>query len=251
MLGVMPFSIDPHVHSFFSGDGASSPESIIQSAKKAGLSGLALTDHNTCDGCRHLRDEGLLREDGEAVDDFLIIPGIEVSTAEGHLLCLGVWFPNGLKGIPAKEAIQMVRAQNGVAIPAHPYDRMRAGIREAHLDELEMDGLEVFNAATALQQHNDSAKEYAMRRGLPMTAGSDAHHHRAVGRSYTVFQSERLSVRSILDSLKLGTTLKCAPLGTKEALRKTFFNWFRLRKKRTYLGAEGAGAGTGTFGTGV
>jgi predicted metal-dependent phosphoesterase TrpH len=247
----MPFSIDPHVHSHFSGDGASSPESLIHSAKKAGLDGLALTDHNTCDGCRYLRDKGLLREDGEPVDQFLVIPGVEVSTAEGHLLCLGAWLPNGLKGIPAKEAIAMVRAQNGIAIPAHPYDKMRAGIREEHLDELEMDGLEVFNAATALQHHNDSAKAYAMRRGLPMTAGSDAHHHRAVGRSYTNFPAAQLNMRSILDSLKNGTTMQCAPLGMKEALRKTFFNWFRLRKKRTYLGPEGEGARAGAFGTGV
>jgi len=251
MLLVMPFRIDPHVHSHFSGDGVSSPEAIVRSAKKAGLDGFALTDHNTCDGCRYLRDQGLLREDGEAVNGFLIIPGVEISTAEGHLLCLGVWLPNGLKGIPAKEAIAMVREQNGVAIPAHPYDRMRAGIREGHLEELEMDALEVFNAATALQRHNESAKAYAVRRGLPMTAGSDAHYHRAVGRSHTIFSASTLNVRAILDSLSTGTTLHCTPLGTLESLRKTFFNWFRFRKKRFYLAPDGAGARSGEVGAGV
>lgn len=230
----MAFRIDPHVHSFFSGDGVSSPEALIQSAKKAGLHGFALTDHNTCDGCRHLRDKGLLREDGDAVDGFLIIPGVEVSTEEGHLLCLGVWLPNGLKGVPAREVISMVHAQNGLAIPAHPYDRLRAGIREGHLDELNIDGLEVFNAATALRRHNDSALAYATRRSLPMTAGSDAHHHAAIGRSFTQFPSETLTVRGILGSLAAGTGLHCVPLGPVEALRKTFHNWFRIRKKRIY-----------------
>lgn len=233
-LSGMPFRIDPHVHSFFSGDGVSSPEQLIKSAKKAGLDGFALTDHNTSDGCRYLRDQGLLREDGEAVEGFLVIPGVEVSTEEGHLLCLGVWLPNGLKGTPAKEVIAMVRAQNGLAIPAHPYDRMRAGIREWHLDALEMDGLEVFNAATALQRHNHSAFAYATKRGLPMTAGSDAHYHAAIGRSYTVFPAARLSMRAVLDSLKDGTQLKCKSLGALEALRKTFFNWFRIRRRRSY-----------------
>ena len=247
----MSFRIDPHVHSHFSGDGVSSPEAIIRSAKKAGLDGFALTDHNTCDGCRHLRDKGLIREDGEAVDGFLVIPGVEISTAEGHLLCLGVWLPNGLKGIPAREAIAMVRAQKGVAIPAHPYDRMRAGIRESHLDALEMDALEVFNAATALQRHNESAKTYATRRGLPMTAGSDAHYHRAVGRSYTVFPAAALNVNSVLSSLHKGTTLHCAPLGTLESLRKTFFNWFRFRKKRTYLAPAGSCVRPEEVGTGA
>ncbi len=248
----MAFRIDPHVHSFFSADGASSPEALILSAKRVGLHGIALTDHNTCDACRYLRDKGLLREDGEAVDGFLVIPGVEVSTEEGHLLCLGVWLPNGLKGAPAREVIAMVREQNGLTIPAHPYDRLRAGIREGHLDELDFDGLEVFNAATALQRHNVSALAYATRRKLPMTAGSDAHHHAAVGISHTLFPAKQLTVRAVLDSLNNGTTLQCAPLGVKEALRKTFYNWFRFRKVPTYLAPDGGCGGTnGTAGTGA
>ncbi len=246
----MPYRIDPHVHSNFSSDGVSKPEALIAAAKRAGLDGIALTDHNTCDGCRHLRDKGLLRTDGEAVEGFLVIPGVEVSTQEGHLLCLGVWLPNGLKGIPAREAIQMVREQNGVAIPAHPYDRLRAGIREGHLDELEMDALEVFNAATALQKHNRSALAYAEKRGLPMTAGSDAHHHAAVGRSHTIFNADRLNVAAVLGSIRHGTQLHCRPLGPFESMRKTFFNWFRFRKKRVYLAPDGGGPlNTGAAGT--
>ena len=171
------------------------------------------------------------------MDGFLVIPGVEVSTAEGHLLCLGVWLPNGLKGTPASEVIAMVREQGGLAIPAHPYDRIRAGIRERYLTELDIDGLEVFNAATALKRHNDMALQYATRRGLPMTAGSDAHYHAAVGRSHTIFPAQELTVRGILNSLGAGTQLRCKTLGTKEALRKTFYNWFRISKTRRYLGA--------------
>jgi predicted metal-dependent phosphoesterase TrpH len=230
----MGFRIDPHVHSFFSGDGSSSPEALIASAKRRGLHGFALTDHNTCDGCRYLRDQGWIREDGEAVDGFLVIPGVEVSTAEGHLLCLGVWLPNGLKGTPASEVIPMVHAQGGVAIPAHPYDRTRAGIRESALDQLTVDGLEIFNAATALQKHNQSALEYAQRRGLPMTAGSDAHHCGAIGQSYTVFPAERLCSSEILRSLPEVQEWHCRKLTFQQALRKNLQNWFRIRKKRHY-----------------
>ena len=226
--GSMAFRIDPHVHSFFSRDGVSSPEKLIAAARERGLHGFALTDHDTCDGCRYLMERGLLREDGAAVDGFLVIPGVEISTAEGHLLCLGVWLPNGLKRTPAAEVIKMVRAQGGVAIPAHPYDRMRAGIREAALERLDIDGLEVFNAATLFEKHNRSALRYAQIRGLPMTAGSDAHHHAAIGRSYTTFHATELNARSILASLKQAPELHCQPLGLKEALRKTFHNWFRL-----------------------
>jgi predicted metal-dependent phosphoesterase TrpH len=237
----MGFRIDPHVHSFFSGDGVSSPEALIASAKKKGLDGIALTDHNTSDGCRYLLDEGLLREDGSPVDGFLVIPGVEVSTAEGHLLCLGVWLPNGLQGTPADEIIEMVHSLGGLAIPAHPYDRLRSGIRERVLDRLAMDGLEVFNAATTLLRHNRNALSYALRKDLPQTAGSDAHHHAAVGCSHTIFPARTLSTPAILASLNQGTQLCCQPMGPGEKLRKTIHNWFRFRRKRRYFGGATAG----------
>ena len=106
-LKVMAFNIDLHCHSWFSGDGVSSPESLIASAKQKGLHGFAMTDHNTSDACRYMLDKGLMREDGQPVDDFLIIPGVEVTTADGHLLCLGVILPY-LKGVPAREVCKIV-----------------------------------------------------------------------------------------------------------------------------------------------
>ena len=144
ILFPMPYHIDLHCHSWFSGDGVSAPEALLASARAKRLHGFALTDHNTRDGYRHLVGAGLAREDGQPVDGFLIIPGVEVTTAEGHLLCLGVVQPNGLKGTPAAEICQMVHGMGGLAIPPHPYDLFRAGIREAALETLEIDGLEVF-----------------------------------------------------------------------------------------------------------
>jgi histidinol phosphatase-like PHP family hydrolase len=60
----MAYNIDLHCHSWFSGDGVSSPEGLIESAKRKGLHGFAMTDHNTSDACRYMLDKGLLREDG-------------------------------------------------------------------------------------------------------------------------------------------------------------------------------------------
>jgi hypothetical protein len=79
-----------------------------------------------------------------------------------------------------------------------------------------------------LEKHNQRARDYAKRRALPMTAGSDAHHHAAIGRSHTAFEAAELSTPSILASLKQTPALHCQPLGLKEALRKTFHNWFRM-----------------------
>ena len=101
----MPFNFDLHAHSFFSGDGVSSPEDLIAAAKTKGLHGIAMTDHNTCDGVTYMLDKGLMRLDGQAVDGFLVLPGVEVTTADGHLLCIGATLPDPpqLKGRPARE----------------------------------------------------------------------------------------------------------------------------------------------------
>jgi predicted metal-dependent phosphoesterase TrpH len=128
----MPHNIDLHTHSFFSGDGISSPEDLIAAARAKGLSGIAITDHNTCDAVNYLLEKGLMRLDGMPVNDFLVLPGVEVTTADGHLLCIGAELPY-LKGKPAREVCDIIHQRGGLAIPPHPYDLFRAGIRLATL----------------------------------------------------------------------------------------------------------------------
>src|SRR6478609_5631213 len=196
----MSFKIDLHTHSFFSGDGVSSPEENIAAAKAKGLDGFAITDHNTNDGVTYLLEKGLMREDGMPVDNFLIIPGVEVTTAEGHLLSIGASLPY-LKGRPALDVCNLIHERGGLAIPPHPYDLFRAGIRFSVLQTLPIDALEVFNAATTLRRYNTYAFKYAQLRGLPMTAASDAHHAEAIGIAHTILKTEDFSVQGIINQL--------------------------------------------------
>lgn len=227
----MALRIDLHVHSFFSMDGVSSPEDIIASARAAGLNGFAITDHNTCEAVDYMQGRGLMSRDGRPVDDFLIVPGVEVTTAEGHLLCLGCYLPPTMKGLPAAEVCRHAHEAGGVCVAPHPYDLFRAGIRESVLDTLPLDGLEVFNAATTLKRHNRKAYAYAERRGLPMTAGSDAHHAGAVGVACTILDAGDFSVAGVLAALRRGTELEQRYLSTRQTIRKTWNNWFRLRRR--------------------
>jgi predicted metal-dependent phosphoesterase TrpH len=188
----MPFNFDLHTHSFFSGDGVSSPEDLIAGARAKGLHGIAMTDHNTCDAVTYMLEKGLMRIDGQPVDGFLVLPGVEVTTADGHLLCIGAELPY-LKGKPAREVCEMIHERGGLAIPPHPYDLFRAGIRFSVLETLPVDAIEVFNAATTLRRYNRYAFKYAQIRGLPMVAASDAHHAAAVGTAYERFFGERNS----------------------------------------------------------
>jgi predicted metal-dependent phosphoesterase TrpH len=227
----MPFNIDLHTHTFFSGDGVSSPEDLIAAARAKNLHGIAITDHNTSDAITYLLEKGLMRMDGLPVDNFLILPGVEITTAEGHLLCIGATLPF-LKGKPAQEVCDMIHERGGLAIPPHPYDLFRAGIRFSSLEKLPVDAVEVFNAATTLRRYNRYAFKYAQIRGLPMTAGSDAHHAAAVGTAYTILNTEDFSVKGILTQIVKGTELNQQYLTPRDSIRKTWNNWLRLRRRK-------------------
>ncbi len=75
---------DLHTHTTFS-DGKLTPEELISAARQAGLSYLAITDHDTVDGVAHLYENGFYPAKGVHV-----IPGIEFSahhpTQEIHIL---------------------------------------------------------------------------------------------------------------------------------------------------------------------
>ncbi|MDZ4789054.1 MAG: CehA/McbA family metallohydrolase [Blastochloris sp.] len=227
----MKFNIDLHSHSRFSADGVAEPENMVATARAKGLHGFAITDHNTCACVDYFLQHGFMREDGLPVDGLLIIPGQEITTSAGHLLALGVRLPD-LKGIPPAEAVELIHASGGLAIPPHPYDMFRAGIREHILDTLPLDGLEVFNAATTLKRYNRQAFDYAQKKQLPMTAGSDAHHEDALGVAYTIIEADELSVQAILNGIKKGSDLKQSYLSPKDAFRKTWNNVFRLKRTR-------------------
>ena len=227
----MAFKIDLHTHTFFSGDGVSSPEDNIAAARAKGLHGFAVTDHNTCDAITYLLDKGLMREDGLPVDDFLIVPGQEVTTAEGHLLCIGATIPD-LKGTPAREVCEIIHERGGLAIPPHPYDLFRAGIRFPVLETLPIDALEVFNAATTLRRYNKFAFKYAQVRGLAMTAASDAHHSAALGTAYTILNTDDFSVKGILAQICKSNELSQHYISPRDSVRKTWNNWMRLRRRK-------------------
>jgi predicted metal-dependent phosphoesterase TrpH len=228
----MVLKIDLHCHSRFSADGVAEPELMIAEARRKGLHGFAITDHNTSACVEYFEQHGFLKADGTAVNGLLIVPGQEITTSEGHLLALGVRLPD-LKGIAPKDAVKLIHELGGLAIPAHPYDFFRAGIREPVMNTLtDIDAIEVFNAATTFKRYNRQAFQYAQRRGLPMTAASDAHDHPALGTAYTILQAEEFSVKGVLDAIRRGPQIHQRYLTPKDAFKKTWNNVFRLSAKK-------------------
>jgi hypothetical protein len=68
-----------------------------------------------------------------------------------------------------------------------------------------------------------------------MIAGSDAHHEAAIGTAYTILDTDDFSVRGILRQITKGTELNQRYLTPKDAFKKTWNNWLRLRPRRVHV----------------
>ena len=168
-------SIDCHVHTADSYDSSATVERVIQQAKRIGLDGFVITDHD-----RISRSQ---RAATRAVDFGLIgIPGVEVSTRDGHLLAIGVTSRPD-PGRPLDETIETVRDKGGVAVIPHPFQRSRHGISAAVISDC--DGIEVFNAHSLTGVRNRQAERFAKIHNYPHFGGSDAHQAAFVGRGVT------------------------------------------------------------------
>ena len=173
-------TIDLHVHTNYSHDGHASIEEIIESAIAEKLDGIAICDHDTMDGSSAARK---YVADNEL--DLIIIPGIEVSTSEGHLIVLGV--EDGIeKGSSAEETIRMAREKEKekkgtvVTIAPHPFHPFRHSIGKfcTHPD---IDAIEIYNSRYFTGVANALARRTAATNNIIAVAGSDAHSAECVG----------------------------------------------------------------------
>jgi predicted metal-dependent phosphoesterase TrpH len=157
--------------------------------KERGLDGLAITDHNV-----------LARDVPQGL---LIIPGIEVSSHDGHIIGLGVSDPIP-RGLPAYETIQQIKTLGGISIIAHPYDLLRSAINPETLTTMP-DAIEVINSASMLHSITwKRARKFAERKNLPQTGGSDSHIPETIGKAYTIVDVESRDVASVLDAIRNG-----------------------------------------------
>ncbi|MFD1514940.1 PHP domain-containing protein [Halomarina rubra] len=168
-------ALDPHVHSEGSYDGHEPVERLLERAVEVGLDGIVVTDHDTIE--ESLRAAELAPEYG-----LVGIPGVEVSTADGHLLAIGVE-QCPAAGEPFADTVDRVRELGGVAVVPHPFQRTRHGVGKGVVEDC--DAVEVYNAWVFTGYRNHRAKHFADANGYPGVAASDAHSAAYVGRAYT------------------------------------------------------------------
>lgn len=187
----MKIKLDLHIHSLRSPDGCMSLEEIIARAKAAGLQGCAVCDHD------------LPPEDLPEFPDFLLIPGIEVSTPQGHLL--GYFIRGPVLSGDLFTAAEEIHRQGGLAVLAHPFARHNQPQRlEPYVSAL--DGIEVFNSRAPRKnpQANVLARDFAQKHRLFPTAGSDAHVPQEIGNAFVELKVNNLSQESVKAALWAG-----------------------------------------------
>ncbi|MGQ9641148.1 MAG: PHP domain-containing protein [Candidatus Bathycorpusculaceae bacterium] len=206
--------IDLHVHTYYSYDSIIKPEELVFYAKRRGLDGAAITDHDVV--------EGALKMAGTA--DFLIISGIEVTSLGGHIIGLNVE-----EQIPPKlsveETVDKIHEAGGIAVACHPKAFFKESLGK-HASA-RFDAIEVINSsAIPFNRSVEQSQKIASALNVARVAGSDAHYGPEIGCAYTIVDAE-LNVDEVTKAISKGL---CKPFGNAIPLG--------MRLKREFLSIQ-------------
>lgn len=180
---------DLHIHTIYSYDGTASIPAVLARAQKLGLNVISITDHDEIMGS--LKALELASRYGIEV-----IPGMEITTAEGDLLAYNIC-QKVERDLPLIETILKVGELGGFCIAPHPmaggfgmkslsaYSIMKAlRNREAARTLI---GIETYNATTIDKMSNHYAHILGEHLNTAKLGNSDAHVTEMIGLGMTEF----------------------------------------------------------------
>jgi predicted metal-dependent phosphoesterase TrpH len=179
---------DLHIHSMYSYDGTASISAILKYvADFTDLNVIAITDHDSMEGIP------------EALDlapyyNLEVIPGCEVSSKDGHVLCLFIERPIP-PGLSLLETVLMVGNQGGICIAAHP---MAKGVNSLRFETIRqvlkhpvaskiLVGVEAFNGGLVYTRGNLSVQQESNSLPLAQLGNSDAHILQMIGQGASYY----------------------------------------------------------------
>ncbi len=191
--------IDLHVHTVKSSDSSLAFEHLAHEARRVGLDGVCLTEHDV--SWEWAEIDALSLKHG-----IRAFPAMEVSTELGHIAVFGLrGYRQGMARVA--ELRRIVTGEGGFMVAMHPFRRLyektvtrhplfkidgdaRPSVAEAAAHALFrlVDDIEVGNGANSVQE-NTFACDVADFLGNPGTAGSDAHSTHGLGCFATRFES--------------------------------------------------------------
>ena len=161
------------------------PELVDYAEHVARLDLIAVTDHDDISAFVEAREYAA--RCGYRVQ---VIPGVEVTTRDGHLLALFLdQRPMALR--PLRETAEWVLARGGVCLAPHPFTRWTHSLGSRSLltaaEHGLLNGVEVLNASPAGRASRSRAVRFADEHRLAAVGGSDAHMLGCVGLARTRF----------------------------------------------------------------
>lgn len=180
-----------HVHSSRN-DGTASVREILDFVRdNTDLEVVAITDHDRLRGAQEA-----VQMQGDY--DFEVVPGVEMTTLEGHCLCLFVERP--MKMWRSLEwTIGRAHEQGGMVIAPHPMSMLTRSIGRWSFErimrnpspEIFFDAVETLNPSYAGRIAEPKVRKLNREHyHLPEVGNSDAHHLEGVGTAYTVFEGK-------------------------------------------------------------
>ena len=190
----MNYKIDLHSHSIISQDGGVTEKQYISLLDNATIDYIAITDHNetklACELAKKLGDK--------------IIIGEEIASKDGEII--GLFLQKTISpGLTAKQTLQQIHIQGGLAYIPHPFEIFRHGLNINTLEQIqnEIDIIEVFNARSKWRGRSSLALEFAQKYKIATAAASDAHGQKGIGTSFSIV-SEVPSSKTLPSLLKKG-----------------------------------------------
>ncbi len=200
------YKIEFHCHTKYSKCSNLEPKQILQICKARGLRGVMICDHDTNKGIIAFRK--ILKSE----DDFILIPGIEITTNRGEII--GAWIDETPSSKEFPEVAEKIREQDGMVILPHPFDMMRRSVFKYREGDLRyIDAVEVLNSRCIWTNGNKKALKFAKMNSLLMSAGSDAHFAPEIGNAWISFNGN--TSEEMKKIFKLGKTIfggQTAPL---------------------------------------
>jgi predicted metal-dependent phosphoesterase TrpH len=203
----MIIKADLHVHSKYStladsnskhsligkiiSDSVMEVSDILKKYHEKGIQVICISDHNNLEGYK-------IAKQINPYKDLLVIPGSEVSTKDGHMLCYGVdqVIPTGL---PWQETATIIRQKGGLAIAAHPFGPLGIFYKKPASDLNMLDGLEVF---WVLGSFDKTAKEVCEANNLISVVNTDSHVFYTIGATYSELDIDTFEVEGVINALK-------------------------------------------------
>lgn len=199
-------AIDPHVHTMYSHCSISRSDQVILRAAALGFGGVGIMDHNHVEGIHEaLRCADDLRRRGIIPEDFLVIPGVEVGSRQGHIGALFV--QEELPGeLSVEETVRIIHECGGLTVANHPYHSSGVGdaLYDAPFDAVEVQCGAVFDRRL-VKLNSDLASDHRLAR-LAKLGASDAHYLNAIGSCYTVFHVCEPTLEAVREAILNGST---------------------------------------------